>query len=83
LPSKIRTSGRKKGGNRMALSMKERQAVTRETAKRYQRARKREKGLILDEFVNLTSYTRCYAAFVLRNWERKNMGVVPAFLYRT
>jgi hypothetical protein len=41
-----------KGGNHMALTMK-------------------EKGLILDEFTSLTSYTRCYASFILRNWGRK------------
>ena len=33
----------------MALSMRERQAITREMARRYVRAGKRERGLMLDE----------------------------------
>lgn len=55
----------------MALMMQEKKTITREVAKRYQRTSKKEKGLILDEFVRLTGYTRCYGAFVLRNWGRK------------
>jgi hypothetical protein len=51
--------------------MKEKKTITREVARRYQKATKKEKWLILDEFVKLTGYTRCYAAFVLRNWGRK------------
>jgi hypothetical protein len=51
----------------MALTMKERQSVTRETAIRYRRAKKKKKGEILDGFVTLTGYNRCYAAYVLRN----------------
>lgn len=55
----------------MALTIKERKAVTKEVAKRYQRARKKEKGRILDEFVSLAGYTRCYASCILRNWGRR------------
>ncbi len=55
----------------MALTMKERKAVTREVATRYQRATKGEKRLILDEFIKLTGYNRSYAAYLLRNWGRK------------
>lgn len=51
--------------------MQEKKVITREIARRYQKASKKEKGLILDEFVKLTGYTRCYAAFLLRNWGRK------------
>jgi len=51
--------------------MKEKKAVTRETAKRYQRAHKREKSKILDEFIKTTGYSRWYARYILRNWERK------------
>ena len=43
----------------------------REVAKRYQRARKKEKGKILDEFIQIAGYTRYYASYILRNWERK------------
>ena len=40
----------------MALSMRERQAITREMARRYVRAGKRERGLMLDELCALTGY---------------------------
>ncbi len=55
----------------MGLTMKEKKAVSREVAKRYQRSRKKEKGGILKEFVQVTGYTRCYASYVLRSWGRK------------
>lgn len=55
----------------MGLSMRERQAVTREVALRYQKAPKKQKGAILDELVALTGYHRSYAAYVLRSQVRK------------
>ncbi len=55
----------------MALTMKERRAVSKETARRYQRVKKKEKGEILDEFVLLTGYSRWYASWVLRNWGKR------------
>lgn len=55
----------------MALTMKERKAVTKEVAERYRRATKSKKGAILSEFVKLTGYNRSYAAYLLRNWGRK------------
>jgi len=45
--------------------------VSEQLAKRYQRARKREKKEILDSFIELTGYHRVYAAWLLRNWGRK------------
>lgn len=50
----------------MRLTMKERQRATAVTAARYQGARKKEKGVILDEFTKLTGYGRRYASYVLR-----------------
>ncbi len=47
--------------------MKERQSVTAVVAGRYRRAGKRNKGVILDEFTQLTGYNRSYASWVLRN----------------
>jgi hypothetical protein len=47
--------------------MHERQAVTRELTARFQKATKKERGRILDEFVHLTGYNRVYAAYVLRS----------------
>ena len=55
----------------MGLIMKEKRAVSREVAKRYHSARKKERGRILDEFIQIVGYTRCYASYILRNWGRK------------
>lgn len=54
----------------MRLTMKERRSVTAVVAKRYQKATKKEKGTILGEYIQLTGYNRCYAAFLLRNHGR-------------
>ena len=51
--------------------MAERRAVTAATRSRYQRASKKDKGKILDEFIELTGYHRVYARSVLRTVERK------------
>lgn len=50
----------------MALTMTQRKAVTRELAKKYAAAGKKEKGKILDDLIDLTDYNRSYAATVLR-----------------
>ncbi len=50
----------------MALSMRERQAITREMARRYAKARKEQRGAMLDELCALTGYNRSYAARRLR-----------------
>ena len=49
----------------MGLTMKERKAVTRELFNRYKKAKKKEKGKILDEFTALTGYNRAYASYLL------------------
>lgn len=51
--------------------MAERKAVTTATRSRYQRASKKDKGKILDEFIELTGYHRVYARSVLRTVARK------------
>ena len=48
------------------LTMKQKQAVAREVALRYKKARKKEKGVILNELTKITGYNRSYAARVLR-----------------
>lgn len=55
----------------MGLTMHEKKAVTREVAKRYQKVLKKQKGVILSEFTNLTGYHRTYASWLLRNQEKK------------
>ena len=60
-------------GHTVALTMHQKKAVTKEQAKRYARAGKREKSLILDEFVALTGYHRVHAARVLRQQPKPQM----------
>ena len=55
----------------MSLSLKERRAVVKEISVRYKKVKKKEKGKILDEFVKLTGYNRCYASYLLRTYEKK------------
>lgn len=49
----------------MRLDLKARQSLVRVNAGRYQRSSKKQKGKILDEFVQSTGYRRCYASFLL------------------
>src|SRR5450756_2380200 len=55
----------------MALSMQEKQHVGREVALRYLRARKKEKGIMLQEFCATTGYSPPYAAYLLRTYARR------------
>lgn len=55
----------------MELSMHEKQAVVRKLAMEYKRARKKEKGRLLNEVMNLTGYHRGHAARALRLWGKK------------
>lgn len=50
----------------MGLTMFERKPIYRETAKEYQKARKRDKKVILDRFIETTGLNRDYAATLLR-----------------
>ena len=58
--------------------MAERKAVTAATRGRYQRASKKEKGKILNEFIELTGYHRVYARSLLRTVERKIVRAQPS-----
>lgn len=55
----------------MGLTMRERKAVIKQTATRYRRSKKKQRGKILDEFVETTGYNRKYAGWILRNWGMK------------
>ena len=55
----------------MGLRLNERYAVIKETAKRYHKSRKKEKGRILDGFLKLIKYNRKYAIHVPLNWGKK------------
>ena len=50
--------------------MTERKRIAEATAGRYRQAGKKDKGTILNEFVELTGFARSYAALVLRNQGR-------------
>jgi hypothetical protein len=52
----------------MGLSMQEKKALAREISKRYQKAQKKEKTVILNELVKTTGYNRKYVLYVLANW---------------
>ncbi len=55
----------------MGLTAKEKISATKVTAPRYQKAMKKQKGIILEEFVALTGYDRCYATRLLRTHGKK------------
>jgi hypothetical protein len=55
----------------MRLTVKERKKAAAIVAPRYRKARKKEKGIILDEFTELTGYGRRYASYVLRSHGKK------------
>lgn len=55
----------------MRLTVKERKKATAIVAPRYQKARKKDKGVILNEFIELTEYGRRYASYVLRSHGKK------------
>ena len=46
--------------------MGQKKAVTRELRDRYQKSSKKEKTMMLNEFIQLTGYNRSYAARALR-----------------
>src|SRR5215510_3236898 len=59
----------------MRLTMRERQSLVRVSAERYQRASKKEKGKILNEFVESTGYHRKHASSLLsRHGKRVRVG---------
>jgi hypothetical protein len=55
----------------MGLTMGERQSLVRVNASRYQKASKKEKRKILDEFVQSTQYHRTYASYLLSRHGRR------------
>jgi hypothetical protein len=51
--------------------MKEKKPIAREYAIRYQKSSRKGKNRLLNEFIELTGYNRCYASYLLRNHNRK------------
>ena len=61
--------------------MAERRVLVRSVSGRYRRSSKKEKSRLLDEFVEATGYSRCYAAWLLNQqgrkvWVKKDLAVV-------
>jgi len=55
----------------MRLTMQERKTVTKAMAQQYRRGSKKDKGVVLTQFVEATGYNRVYAARLLRNHGRR------------
>jgi len=53
------------------LDMESRYKLVKVMAGRYKRARKKDKGYLLDLVVNSSGYSRCYAGWLLRNIGRR------------
>ena len=58
------------------LNMRQKKAVTKELKDRYRGASKKEKTMMLNEFIQLTRYNRCYACQVLKMKKEKILGYV-------
>ena len=56
------------------LDMRQKKAVTKQLKKRYTRATKKKKGIMLDEFCATTGYNRSYASWVLKIKKDKVLG---------
>ncbi|MBM3699948.1 MAG: transposase, partial [Actinobacteria bacterium] len=58
------------------LDMRQKKAITKELRDRYNRATKKKKGLMLDEFCAITGYNRSYASSILKIKKDKVLGYV-------
>ncbi len=56
----------------LRLDMKTRKVLVDKLMARYRRSGKKAKGKLLDEYIALTGYNRCYARRVLRNGHKKS-----------
>jgi hypothetical protein len=74
----------------MGFTMQQRHAIVRELSSRFQLSGKKERSEILNNFVQLTGYTRCYGAYILRMCGRKQVRTlngrrvvfIPAYAQR-
>jgi len=60
------------------LDMRQKKAVTKELKKRYSKATKKEKSIMLDEFCATTGYNRSYASWILKAKKERVLGYMKA-----
>jgi hypothetical protein len=60
----------------MGLDMKTKKKICKEIFKRYQKAKKKDKAKILNEYSKTLNYNRDYLAHVLSNWEKTRYSVL-------
>ena len=60
----------------MGLDMETRKKICKEIYRRYQKARKKEKGKILNEYSKTLDYNRNYLAHLLANWGKTRYAVL-------
>jgi hypothetical protein len=60
----------------MGLDMKTRKKICTEIFRRYQKARKKDKSRMLDEYASLLEYSRDYLAYQLTNWGKTRYALV-------
>ncbi len=60
----------------MGLIMRERHAVVRELSTRFRHSSKKDRSQILSDFVQLSGYNRCYAAYILRTCGQKQVRMI-------
>ena len=73
--------GLMKRGQRKKLNMAERRVLVKVFAAEYSKVRKKQKGTILDQFVEATDYERHYAARLSRGHGRR-VGVAPGVIVK-
>ena len=60
----------------MGLDMETRKKICKEIYRRYQKARKKDKGQILNEYSKTLDYNRNYLAHLLANWGKTRYAVL-------
>lgn len=66
----------------MGLDMKTRRKITDQIARRYQKASRKQKSQMLDEFVSLSGYHRKYASHLLSQWGKTRLVRIDGQLVR-
>jgi len=56
------------------LDMRQKKAITKELKTRYNKATRRQKDVMLDEFCAVAEYNRCYASWILKIKKDKVLG---------